>query len=141
MDAPSDAVGDGPPADAQGDATSDSQTADAPPDCGHDTDLALDAFAPGSGSFLCSPGSALGPDADIWCDRSTQYCRVYVGYAECLAFDERCKVYTAGGCCISACFDPLPGACDGGPLRCACLTGAVYCADDDAGGLTASCHL
>jgi hypothetical protein len=102
--------------------------------------LATAGFTLGHGQFLClrDGGSYanLSSHSDVYCDRATEFCFISGGGP------------AEDGCHPLSCSRWLTveaGACNGGPLRCACLSGAScgwyfnYCDDDDAGGISVSC--
>jgi hypothetical protein len=109
-----------------------------PPGC--IANLATAGFALGKGSFLCLKDGGsyanLASHSDVYCDRATEFCFISGGGP------------AEDGCHPLSCSKWLTveaGACSGGPLRCACLSGAScgyyfnFCDDDDAGGITVSC--
>ena len=102
--------------------------------------LATAGFAPAKGRFLCLQDggsySNLHSHADVYCDRATEFCFVSGGGAG----EDGCHPLTC-----SRWLTVEAGVCDGGLLRCECLSGATcgwyfnYCVDDDAGGVSVSC--
>jgi hypothetical protein len=130
---------------AEGDVAGDGQIAEAGADCGGSD---LGGFAPAQGSFVClqapyslSLGNSAYSDASLICDRATQYCVLYSTGGACESLSDTCSARYY--------LEPKPGACDGGVLRCECLTGCfappsasmvALCMDDEAGGVTIACH-
>lgn len=129
--------------------TTDADAATTPSDSGTATpsdasgcvaNLASAGFTLGHGQFLClQDGGAyanFSSHSDVYCDRATEFC--YISGAG--PRDDGCHPLS---CSQSLTVDA--GACDGGTLRCACLSGAYcggefnYCDDDDAGGISVSC--
>jgi len=130
---------DGPVADVDAALSSDGPVADA--------GTAPPVRWEGDGSFFCGVSP---PYLTAYCDKATQYCGLCLGSpcawwtggtlgGQCHTLDEE-----AGAVSVKQ------GACDGGPMRCACLTGCFdflgysyefkSCQDDDGGGVTVSCN-
>jgi hypothetical protein len=151
MDAASMAI-----SDASDRAASDLQDAtviDAPPpDAG---------LTPAEGGFLCVRGGGcqfqICYDADIICDRATQWCWVTGGGLQCQLGNDGCQSWDnlSDACPEEFHSGPPPDAaadgaadaaalaCDSGLHRCACITLTdtyfCRCQDDDAGGVTLCC--
>ena len=131
---------DGPVADVDAALSSDGPVADvdaalSPDGPVADAGTALPVRWEGDGSFFC--GQYL-PYNSAYCDKATQYCALWSYGGHCRTLGEE-----AGAVSVKQ------GACDGGPMRCACLTGCFdhfgyyefqSCQDDDGGGVTVSCY-
>ena len=102
--------------------------------------LATAEFTLGHGQFPCLKDGGYYPNlmshSDVYCDRATEFCYISGGGSS----DDGCHPLSC-----SQWLTVEAGACNGGPLRCACLSGATcgwyfnYCDDDDAGGISVSC--
>jgi hypothetical protein len=99
----------------------------------------------GDSGFFCMSAGGIGEfDADIVCDRTSEWCFTNHGFMPtgCVSLTSTCQYnpYSDGQCYSVFTWDA--SACVPGTLRCECLTvtcSSGYCVDEPDGGLTVSC--
>ena len=109
-------------------------------------DAAENAASLGKNGFLCaSAGNGAIFDADIVCDRASEWCYTNHGFepSGCVSLATTCAPTEPADAC-SGVFAWDAATCDGHIAGCAWITvtcpgGGGGCSDDDAGGITVSC--